>query len=129
MNKQIKAKWIRALRSGRYTQTTNTLRRINKATHKAEGYCCLGVLSDLYAKETGTPWIPCKEFGRTDESLLKGTRSRALLSQPVCRWAGFNERRDDPAVINGAGRRVRLSAMNDDGVSFTEIADAIERSF
>ena len=49
MNTQIKQQWVTALRSGEYTQA-----RWNLQTE--QGFCCLGVLCDLYAKETGTEW-------------------------------------------------------------------------
>jgi hypothetical protein len=41
MNKELKDRWIAALRSGDYPQTQNEL--CNSA-----GYCCLGVLCDIY---------------------------------------------------------------------------------
>lgn len=41
MNKGIKDRWITALRSEKYSQTKGNLR-------DDEGYCCLGVLCDLY---------------------------------------------------------------------------------
>lgn len=56
MSKELRAKWLDALRSGNYTQTTGTLvagldaeghvipRRL---PHHKLGYCCLGVLCDV----------------------------------------------------------------------------------
>lgn len=41
MDAEIKAKWVEALRSGRYEQTTGFLRRSNGR------FCCLGVLCDV----------------------------------------------------------------------------------
>lgn len=41
MNKTIKAKWLKALRSGDYKQTRRTLRDCS------DKYCCLGVLYDV----------------------------------------------------------------------------------
>lgn len=40
MKPELKENWIKALRSGKYTQTSNHL-RVN------DGYCCLGVLCDV----------------------------------------------------------------------------------
>lgn len=40
MDKELKQKWIDALRSGEYKQTKGTLRDTN-------GHCCLGVLCDV----------------------------------------------------------------------------------
>lgn len=50
MNKQIKARWIKALRSGKYKQGVGVLRTEDNK------YCCLGVLCDLHSKSTGTKW-------------------------------------------------------------------------
>ena len=44
MDKRIKQKWIDALLSGEYQQTRQQL-------FDGDGYCCLGVLCDLYRKE------------------------------------------------------------------------------
>lgn len=51
MNKEAKKKWVAALRSGEYQQTRDVLRAGNYRS-----YCCLGVLCDLHAKETGNEW-------------------------------------------------------------------------
>src|SRR6185503_20826939 len=40
MDKKLKAKWVKALRSGDYEQT-------NYALHDSGGYCCLGVLCSV----------------------------------------------------------------------------------
>lgn len=40
MNQELKAKWVEALRSGRYSQDTGTLR-------SGYGFCCIGVLLDV----------------------------------------------------------------------------------
>lgn len=52
MNPEIKKQWVDALRSGEYMQTQGTLKN-----HK--GYCCLGVLTDLYLKEHNEKWEQC----------------------------------------------------------------------
>ena len=47
MDKKIKKKWLKALRSGKYKQGRDALRIGNK-------FCCLGVLCDLV--DSG-PWV------------------------------------------------------------------------
>jgi hypothetical protein len=42
MNKAIKNKWVKALRSGKYKQAEGTLYNKDK-----DSFCCLGVLKDL----------------------------------------------------------------------------------
>lgn len=41
MNPEIKAKWVEALRSGRYEQTSGRLK-------DGDAFCCIGVLCDVY---------------------------------------------------------------------------------
>lgn len=45
MKKSIKSKWVKALESGKYRQTTNVL--MYKDEHRHKTYCCLGVLTSL----------------------------------------------------------------------------------
>lgn len=44
MTQEIKDKWLDALKSGRYTQGTGRLRRIDNGRLT---YCCLGVLGEV----------------------------------------------------------------------------------
>ena len=60
MNPEVKQKWIDALRSGKYEQGSEKLRSVS-------GYCCLGVLCDLYAQEHDTQW----EFRGNEETNLQ----------------------------------------------------------
>lgn len=55
MNKEIKAKWIEALRSGKYIQVRNALR-------DRHGFCCLGVLCDIL------PTLKYESFGYVDST-------------------------------------------------------------
>ena len=50
MNKQLKSKWVKALRSGKYRQGLGTLKQRNDTSHRPE-YCCLGVLRELMPVE------------------------------------------------------------------------------
>jgi hypothetical protein len=49
MDPEVKAKWLVALRDPETKQTKGCLRR-------GDSFCCLGVLSDIYAKEHGIEW-------------------------------------------------------------------------
>lgn len=116
MDKAVKEKWVAALRSGEYTQAQGTLK------NAAGGFCCLGVLCDLYAKE--------KLSGRWDEDLLSD-QDEALPAQQVCHWAGFPEHptkarllKEQDVSINGV--QSPLSTQNDAGATFEQIAAAIE---
>lgn len=108
MNKRIKKLWIKALRSGKFKQTQNWLRN-------SEGHCCLGVLCEVYAQQTGE--------GRWNDRVFttKQTSSSGTLPKPVREWAEIDV--SDPLL----GRTLTASRLNDKGKSFTFIADRIEK--
>lgn len=51
MDPELKARWVAALRSGDYEQTTGALRE-QLRNKNCDGFCCLGVLSDLLPNVT-----------------------------------------------------------------------------
>lgn len=135
MNSQIKQQWVAALRSGKYSQDTGVLR-------STEGYCCLGVLCDLYAQEHNEQWdvhrynsnlgesynIPeneVSEINGSDEFLFGNELEH--LPDTVKIWAGLNS--PNPCVRSDGDDHGGhcLSEMNDNGASFDFIADLIEK--
>lgn len=121
MDSQIKQRWITALRSGEYAQGTGTLK-------SDQGFYCLGVLCDLYAKETGTEWKP--KYIRGGEPLpyyfLDG--ASAILPESVKEWAGLDIQNPDIKLTKTYGE-FSLSKFNDLGFKFEEIAQLIEEEF
>jgi|SRR5688572_664775 len=117
MNQQIKLKWLNALRSGEYAQTSHHLKTQN-------GYCCLGVLCDLHARETGNEWTKgyASEYQETIER-FNYLGHTGMLPREVRYWAEF-ENPDDYALDVKVDEAME---MNDEGVNFSEIADFIER--
>ena len=115
MNSQIKQQWVTALRSGEYTQT-----RWNLQTE--QGYCCLGVLCDLYAKETGTKWKVHTTEDDEPFTYYSFDDCNSCLPDSVEKWAGL-------AMPNPHIKEERsLAELNDNGTSFTEIAQLIEEN-
>lgn len=133
MSKENIRKWVDALRSGEYKQTTGRLRG-------DVGFCCLGVACDLYGKEHGEPWVGEGEFMRRID----------MPSQAVADWLGVGEPNpvlarlesddwEDPdagyTVTPGGDREsdgigLRASELNDDyGWTFDQIASAIEATY
>ena len=110
MNQQVKQKWLSALRSGDYKQTQNYL-------HKEDGFCCLGVLCDLYGKEHNVEW-KLVDAGIYYEFQDK----KAILPLSVIEWAGVED--GNPGI---PGRS--LATLNDMGSTFNEIADLIQEHF
>lgn len=128
MNAKIAKKWVAALRSGEYQQCQSRLR--NKT-----GFCCLGVLCDLYRKEAGAgvgEWAPHQmtiDDGYKEDGYIwidDDDQSTGMLTGSVRDWAGM-DRSDggfrDPGPMAG---HISLADMNDTGRSFEEIANIIE---
>lgn len=101
MNKELKAKWVNALRSGKYKQCQGVLR---KKEGRTKSYCCLGVLREIME--------PGSDDVHEEWSALSSTMSAVAGLECY----GMNE-----------GNQQRLLAeMNDGGSSFKAIADHIE---
>lgn len=101
MKKDVKEKWLTALRSGEYTQTKGRLHRTEASRLSSAGYCCLGVLCEVAVAE-----------GVIDSYVADA----AYLPAAVRTWAGL---RFEPMQT--------LARMNDNrGRSFEQIADYIE---
>lgn len=113
MKQEVKKKWIKALRSGEYKQTRERLKD-NK------GYCCLGVLCDLFVKENPKfSWVENKpgEFYLADSGYyLSGVQ----LPRVVQDWAGLES--SNPSV-----KGTNLIFANDKTeFSFKSISELIE---
>ncbi len=108
MNLDIGRKWIKELRSGNWTQTKGAL-------HKEEGFCCLGVLTEM-AVQAGV----CKVSNFEDGIYFYDETYTASLPLSVVRWAGMD--RGHPEIKGNW-----LATINDNGASFAEIADLIEQ--
>ena len=134
---------IAQLRSGNYSQCEGRLRG------NAGGFCCLGVASDIYAKATGLAIWDMDSHGL--QSFVKNeyadqgfveiadgdstdtirVRSGSVLIKDVEKWFGF---KDETGRINGDPIKLEeqenlassLLGLNDNGVSFSSIADIIE---
>jgi len=110
MNKDVKAQWVKALRSGKYKQTKGVLKNM-------QGFCCLGVLCDLY---DSTKW----EEKRNSEAydFLDETEMPPKI---VSQWAGLD------AAQTAEPSNKTLYDLNDenDGPNFVEMADIIEKQF
>jgi hypothetical protein len=130
MKETIAKKWVQALRSGRYKQGKDLLKKITK---KQERHCCLGVLCDLYNKEQklkNKPPIKQKierDISNRYDVVRFGTTAE-LLPTTVRRWAGVKTS-DGMILFEDYIRRDSLSSLNDQGVTFKSIANLIEKHF
>lgn len=110
MNPELKARWLVALRSGKYKQTRRVLK--NDA-----GFCCLGVLCDLINPNV---WVKSPSGGYNHNDGVSSTPSSEI---PSASKTGITD-------LDHAGRGAAgiLANMNDHGKSFREIADYIEKN-
>lgn len=142
MIKRIRNKWVADLRSGNYKQGCGALKDGDK-------YCCLGVLCDIHAKETGNEWEGSDDECESD--LYMG--NHGVPPTPVRKWSGiyvymtsatydevmsseevdesikqkFQVNWDNIDSIDTHDGKVSLANMNDElGLDFKEIAQMIE---
>ena len=131
MNPQVKEKWIDALLSGKYEQGSEKLRSVT-------GYCCLGVLCDLYSQEQNTEW----EFRGNEETNLQPQDywyfegESEFLPDSVREWAGMTfknpqvrvdvspEDDEDEWFYND-----EIANLNDSGYTFEELSKLIKEQF
>lgn len=100
--------WTTALRSGKYEQGREALRR------DGDRFCCLGVLCDVFHKTTGKgKWIEKYQFPL--RFTVDGHGGSSYLPHPVLEWI---------EMTNDLEKE--LTCRNDNGESFTEIANFIE---
>ncbi len=122
MNQEVKEKWLVALRSGDYKQSKFKLKDGDN------GFCCLGVLSDLYAKEKGLEWTESeavKPF-KTVSCISETTpNSDEYLAKEVMEWAGLDKANPNVDVVDYCENT--LAEFNDDcEFDFDRIAEIIE---
>jgi hypothetical protein len=123
MDKRIKQKWIDALLSGEYQQTRQQL-------FDGDGYCCLGVLCDLYRKEHKEhEWSHTfSEFEQKDK--WEFLDQSETLPNDVIFWSGLPN--CDPQIKeikSPDGRVETLAFANDSGYRFDEIAKMIDNNY
>lgn len=101
MNSEMKANWLKALRSGEYEQCKGRLRLGN-------GYCCVGVLCNISGQGK---WMEGQILRNLQEYVYLGKR----ISYPI-----------GPKLIDNVAVNDAIVNMNDGGKSFAEIADYLE---
>lgn len=100
IDKETKAKWVEALRSGQYQQLKGALFDGNNS------YCCLGVLQRI--REEEVPVAKKTSTGGWKDDVDKDFYTNTFEGLVPYWWS-------------------KLACMNDGGHSFLEIADVIEK--
>ena len=141
MVESIKTEWLDDLRSGNFHQGSG---KLHTATRNEDGterheFCCLGVLceravaagivervdvSDEYAAgEDHTVYAYTPTEGPN-----AGVPYPHYPPPAVAAWAGLPAGDTNPYVDTDTGRRV-IANVNDEGTTFTDLADMIENQF
>ena len=122
----VKQQWIAALRSGEYKQGRWALRTDS-------GYCCFGVLCDLYAKAHPKAYWHDEQNTFIPDSSTPKWSAAELPPEEVFAWSGNNYGVSgwvvdiDPAKTPNSGEPQHLDTLNDTFLySFDQIADIIE---
>lgn len=118
---------VAALRSGEFYQAHGALKRGNS-------YCCLGVMCEIFRRETGKgEWITREAsplIRESDAFVIDGDLTFPSTLPPAVReWLGTESQ--NPVFPKDAPdgyhfRDLSLAEMNDCGGSFSTIADIIE---
>ena len=110
MKKEIKEKWINALRSEEYKKGSYALKNTDK-------YCCLGVLCDLVKDEVDGKW-------KDDIFCINEEYSKNILLEKVMK---FCDLKNVNPIITMNGNIYPISHLNDYyEYNFKELADLIE---
>lgn len=117
MDQTVKAEWVAALRSGKYTQGHGYLR------NEHNNFCCLGVLCEVAVKHEIIP-EPHQSHELGAWHYGPGASDDVYLPDAVKEWAALDQR--NPTVLLGEQDVLKLAELNDDGEPFDAIADLIE---
>lgn len=122
MNKTVAKMWAKALRSGKYRQGKHYLkqRRGDDTLH-----CCLGVLCELHnesMKRQSKRGVSVTE----EQDKFSFADENKYLPSKVVKWAGIGC--EIGTFRSGNNKEMSLSELNDNGRSFRQIAQIIERN-
>ena len=129
MNDNAK-RWVEALRSGEYAQTTGVLHRIEEeGTGEPVGFCCLGVACDLAVKagviEVGE--VEESYAGRSIEAYLDadGMTYSEFLPKEVRDWLGLCD--ESGTYEYAEGKQRSLTLLNDGRKTVTPTTESIDQ--
>ena len=120
MKKVIMKKLVKALRSGDYLQGTHTLAKVDG--YGEHRFCCLGVLCNIMQEETGKLKVKLLNDGAHEFNSIS-----EVLPDAVMEWSGIKDANGRIKFRNG--KYNNLASLNDNGISFNQIADIIEKNY
>jgi hypothetical protein len=109
--KRRRALWAKALESGKYAQTTHTLR-------DDTGFCCLGVACDIFRQATKQgKW-------RYNKFFIDGESKKSILPDTVANWFGLDQ--NDPYLGEDSSNATRLNdQLNKDFLQIAKMVRAL----
>lgn len=121
---ELRRKWVEALRSGEFLQT-------DCALHDDHGYCCLGVACEVFEREfPGELNVTLDDNGYWhydgEDTFLPEKVADAFGIHPEGRTKN-SRLLETPTQSSNSLYENSLYDLNDSGVTFTEIADVIEK--
>lgn len=122
MDQELKQRWTAALRSGEYEQGTDHLGTVGP---DGEEYCCLGVLCMVAKDELAEEGI---EIGTLTDGRMLIDGEWSTLSLRVADLLGMPNGSGilENVPADPDGYHPELSAFNDCGATFSQIADLID---
>lgn len=129
--------WEQGLRNPELHQGVGRLAGINDTEKGVIKYCCLGVACEI-AIANGLVLDRAEQRGVVaDMTVIEYDGERDHLPESVMDWYGFEDNNPALCYINEEGDQVWDTASNfndddaglDDQLSFTEIADAVRRTY
>ncbi len=131
MNKEIGQQWVDDLRSGKYNQGIGYLCQLH---NNSNDYCCLGVLAEQALKSGIVDDKRCDDVDYdVDVKAFNGCQS--TLPAAIIKWADINPivlispeagQEGFSILVQRGKQRSSLDTLNDNGMSFSKIADLIE---
>ncbi len=130
MRTEIAEEWARRLDSGEYDQGMGFLRQVHPVPDMPDRFCCWGVLCDM-AVEAGvvTRELAPDQLAYTYITTIRTANTGRLSSKgsemppgEVYEWAGIR-----PPDGSMESWTKGLASLNDNGASFTVIAERIRR--
>lgn len=129
MNPEIKDRWVAALRSGKYKQGRKALSKISDTGETT--YCCLGVLCELAVEDGLISRAPyTSPWSNLEFNLYGEDNHKSFLPIVVMEWSGVNSTMGYFSDVGApTAEYSSLVEANDDGATFEDIANIIERWF
>jgi len=126
-NKERITLWVNALKSGKYTQTKNTLH------YEGKGFCCLGVACEV-AIDNGLPIPRTTNNGGflncAPDNAVFYDGEHEVLPESVAEWFGIDTSPRVILVIDEDEELRDVVELNDGGYyTFKELAEFIRDTF